>query len=68
MKINKIKAYREAIGKSRNQFANLLNVGYVSYSRKENGDVPFKDSEKIILLEYLKEFFPNETIDSLFFN
>ena len=45
----------------------LINVHHVVYSRKERRLVNFTDKEKVTLLAYFKEYFPNETIDSLFF-
>lgn len=37
------------------------------YSKKERKETAFTDKEKVILLNFFKEYFPNETIDSLFF-
>lgn len=66
-KINKIRAYREALNLSQKEMSKLINVHHVVYSRKERRLVNFTDKEKVILLAYFKEYFPNETIDSLFF-
>ena len=67
IKISKIRSYRYALGKTQKDMSRLLNIHHVVYSRKERMLVPFSDKEKITLLRYFKEFFPNETIDSLFF-
>ena len=67
IKINKVKAYREALNKSQYEMAKMLNIHHVVYSCKERKLTNFKDAEKVILLNFFKEYFPNETIDSLFF-
>ena len=66
-KINKIRAYREALNLSQKEMGKLINVHRVVYSRKERKIVNFTDKEKITLLTYFKKFFPDETIDTLFF-
>ena len=67
IKINKVRAYREALNKSQYEMAKMLNIHHVVYSRKERKLTDFKDAEKVILLNFFKEYFPYETIDSLFF-
>ena len=67
IKINKVRAYREALNKSQYEMAKMLNIHHVVYSRKERKLTDFKDVEKVILLNFFKEYFPYETIDSLFF-
>ena len=67
IKISKIRSYRCALGKTQKEMSELLNIHHVVYGRKERMLVPFTDKEKVILLNFLKEYFPNETIDSLFF-
>lgn len=67
VKVSKVLSYRKALGKTQKDMSRLLNMHHVVYSRKERMLVPFSDKEKITLLKYFKEFFPNETIDSLFF-
>lgn len=67
LKISKIRAYRYALGKTQKDMSELLNIHHVVYGRKERMLVPFTDKEKVILLNFFKEYFPDETIDSLFF-
>lgn len=67
IKISKIRAYRHALGKTQKEMSELLNIHHVVYGRKERMLAAFTDKEKVILLNYFKEYFPNETIDSLFF-
>lgn len=67
VKVSKVRAYRYALGKTQKEMSELLNIHHVVYGRKERMLVAFTDKEKVILLNYFKEYFPNETIDSLFF-
>jgi putative DNA-binding phage protein len=67
IKISKVRSYRQALGKTQKEMSELLNIHHVVYGRKERMLVSFTDKEKVKLLNYLKEYFPNETIDSLFF-
>lgn len=66
VKINKVKAFREALNKSQYEIAILLNISQGSYCKKERRR-KFTDDEKIILTNYFKENFPNETLESIFF-
>lgn len=65
--ISKVRVYRQVLGKTQKEMSELLNIHHVVYGRKERMLVAFSDKEKVILLNYFKEYFPNETIDSLFF-
>ena len=60
-KINKVKAFREALNKSQYEMANLLNISQGTYCKKER-QRKFSDNEKIILTNFFKENFPNETL------
>lgn len=66
VKINKIKAFREALNKSQSEMANFLNISQGTYCKKECKQ-KFSDSEKVILTSYFKKSFPNETLESIFF-
>ena len=65
-KINKVKAFREALNKSQYEMAKLLNISQGTYCKKER-QRKFSDNEKIILTNFFKENFPNETLESIFF-
>lgn len=67
IRVNKIRAYRYALSKTQKEMSELLNIHPVVYGRKERKLTSFTDKEKIILLNFFKEYFPNESIDSLFF-
>lgn len=67
LKINKVQAYRKTLGLKQKDIATFLGISVSMYSRKERREAPFTDNEKVRLLQYFKQQFPNETIDSLFF-
>lgn len=66
--INKIVGYRKMIGMSQKEMAEKFNISIQSYSKKENGLVPFKDTEKVIFKSLLLPYFPKITIDDIFFD
>ena len=67
VKINKIQAYRKALNQKQHDMAKMGGISVVMYSKKERKETPFTDIEKVKLLNYFKQYFSNETIDSLFF-
>ena len=67
IKINKGQAYRKTLGLKQREMSELLNISVVMYSKKERRITAFTDVEKVKLLNHFKKYFPNETIDSLFF-
>lgn len=67
IKINKIQAYRKALNLKQHDLAKMLGISVVMYSKKERKETPFTDTEKVVLLKYFKQYFTNESIDSLFF-
>lgn len=67
MEQKNILGYRAMIGKTQKQFAELLNISTPAYNRKEKGQVPFKPNEMKILKEFIQKFYPEVTIDGLFF-
>lgn len=67
VKINKVRSLRGALGKSQKEISEIIGISQAMYGRKERKTTDFSDKEKIILLEYFKKYFPNETIETLFF-
>ena len=65
--MNKLKRLRILAGYTQQQIADMFGITNVSYSRKELGYVPFKDTEKVMFMELIKETSPDETIESVFF-
>lgn len=65
---NKIKGYRTMLGLTQKEMAERLNISPQSYYNKENGNVSFKDSEKMEIKEMLLPLFPNITLEDIFFN
>ncbi|WP_241519948.1 helix-turn-helix transcriptional regulator [Staphylococcus delphini] len=65
--VNKIAGYRKMLGMSQSEMASIMKISLQSYSKKENGKVAFKDSEKILFKSLLSPIFKNITIDEIFF-
>lgn len=66
-KKDKIKGYRAMLGKTQKEMAEILKISPQSYYNKENGNVEFKDFEKIVFKNLIKEHFPNITLEDIFF-
>lgn len=65
--MNKLKRLRLLAGYTQQQIADMFGVTVPSYSRKELGYVPFKDTEKVLFMNLIAETSPDETIESVFF-
>lgn len=65
-KINKIAGYRAMIGKTKSDFAKLLGITPAAYGVKEKNK-RFTDDEKIIIIKFLKPYFHEISIETLFF-
>lgn len=66
--INKVAGYRAMLGMTQAEIANYLDMLPQSYSNKERGKTAFKDSEKIKIKELLLPYFPEITIEDIFFS
>lgn len=66
--MNKIKGYRNMIGKTQKDMAKMLGISSNAYNKKEKGETPFKDNEKIMFKNMLLPYFPEITIDDIFFD
>lgn len=56
------------IGLRQKDVAKVLNISVQAYNAKENKKTSFKDSEKIIFTNLVKEKIPSITIQEIFFN
>lgn len=65
--MNKIRGYRNMLGKTQKEMAQILGISTNAYSKKEQGQIPFKDDEKILFKDMLSQYFPSITIDDIFF-
>ena len=63
---NKIAGYRAMIGKTKTDFAKILGISPSAYGVKERYK-KFTDEEKVILVNFLKPYFNDLTIERLFF-
>lgn len=64
---SRLRGLRVMLGKKQDDFAELLGITKQAYSAKERGKTSFKDSEKIVIADYIISRFPDETITTLFF-
>lgn len=65
--MNKIRGYRNMLGKTQKEMAQIFGISTNAYSKKEQGQIPFKDDEKILFKDMLSQYFPSITIDDIFF-
>ena len=63
-----IKHYRKILGLTQGEMARKIGISEQSYWNKENGRRVFNDREKLIVRDVLKQFFPDITVDDIFFN
>lgn len=59
--------YRTMLGKTQEDFANILETSKQSYNQKELGKISFNDREKRIIKNYINKKFPEITYEMLFF-
>lgn len=65
---NKLVGMRASIGKTQGDFAKMLGITQGTYSKKEKSKkLDFTLSEIKILVDYLKQYFPDTTADEIFF-
>ncbi|MGB7472506.1 helix-turn-helix transcriptional regulator [Trichococcus sp.] len=67
VKINKIAGYRAMLGLTQEQMGAKLGISKQQYSPKERGKLPFNDREKQAMKDVLLPYFPDITIDEIFF-
>lgn len=66
-KLNKVAGYRVMIGLNQTEVGNILGISKQAYSNKERGKNQFNDQEKVKLKELFQVYFPDISIDDLFF-
>ena len=66
-KINKVKAFREAIGLTQKDLARILDISVDSYSRKERGVSDFRKNEMIEIAAIFKNNGIDENLQDIFF-
>lgn len=64
---NKVKGYRIMLGLTQQEVANKLNISISSYINKESGRTAFKDNEKMLFKDLLLPYFPNISLEEIFF-
>ena len=66
--MNKVRGYRNMIGFSQKQMAEVLNISETSYRLKENGERPFTQNEMIAFLNAVQRVDKKITLDNIFLN
>ena len=66
-KINKVKAFRAAIGLTQKDLARILDISVDSYSRKERGVSDFRKNEMIEITAIFKNNGIDENLQDIFF-
>ena len=62
-----VKHYRKILGLTQGEMARKIGISEQSYWNKENGRRKFNDEEKQTVRDVLKQFFPDITVDDIFF-
>ena len=68
MTINKIKGYRNYLNLTQEGMGQKLGISKQSYYNKETNKSSFTDEEKKKFKELLLPYFPNITMEDIFFN
>lgn len=68
MRLNKIAGYRAMLGMTQEEFGRMISMSKQQYSQKERGERAFNDKEKEKVKEILLPYFPEITIDNIFFD
>lgn len=68
MRYSKLIGFRNELGKTQKQFAELLGITPQAYCRKELGKVKFNIDEISIISKFIKSSIPNITIEEIFFH
>lgn len=63
-----VKKYRQYLGLTQQDMADILGVSKQSYWNKENERTAFNDSEKVLIKDMLVKHFPEIKIDDIFFS
>ena len=61
-------AYRKMINMSQTDMAKAIGICLTSYHLKETGKKDFTQSEMVSILNIIKKYNPNITIDEIFFS
>lgn len=65
--LNKLAGYRVMLGFTQESFGEIFGMSKQHYGQKENGRRNFNDKEKVKIQKYLSKYFPDVTIEELFF-
>lgn len=66
--MRKLRGYRVMLGLTQQAMADKLGITKQSYNSKELGKSQFKDRERLIIRDLVREIKPDITIDELFYS
>lgn len=65
--MNRLAGYRTMLGLTQQEMADRLGISKQAYWNKEHEKTPFTDKEKMLIKEMLLPYFPDITVDTIFF-
>lgn len=66
--MSKIVGYRNMLSMTQSDMSKFLGISLQAYWNKEKGKTQFSDTEKVKIKQLLLPYFPDITIDDIFFN
>ena len=67
-KTNKLLGIRKSVGIKQDEIAKFLEINQATFSKKERGLSEFKKTEMEKVTIFLKRYFPEITLEDIFFN
>lgn len=61
-------AYRKLLNQNQSQFAQSVGIKYSTYVFKERGTNDFTQTEMSNIVNYIKTFYPEVTVNDIFFS
>lgn len=65
---NKLLGMRKAVGVTQTEISNYLNISQTTFSKKELGKSEFKKTEMEKITAFFKKYYPNITLEEIFFD
>ena len=68
IKTNKLLGLRKSVGIKQDEIAKFLEINQATFSKKERGVSEFKRTEMEKVTIYLRRYFPDITMEEIFFS